>query len=117
MKKPVFWKASLEPKDKEGPTPSSALPDWLKVIGCVAFLIFSIYFWYLMNGSLFYYILFSLPTFICGEYLGELIFTDHSGLSNSESGFSILRIVAGVVFVLVLFGVIYGIVFILRWAI
>jgi hypothetical protein len=36
------------------------------------------------------------------------IFSKQGGLSVSESGFSILRIVVGVIFVLLFFGLIYG---------
>jgi hypothetical protein len=94
------------------------LPGWLKVITCLVFLSISFLLWLSIKpppGRTLYYILFLIPNYICGEYLGSKIFSEKSGLSISQSGFSILRILFGVLFVFGFFGVVYGMALLIRW--
>lgn len=92
--------------------PSNPLPERLLVTVCILFLTGSFVLWLSLNSTLskiIYYIVFFLPTYACGEYLGSKIFSRARGLSISEVGFSPLRIVVGVCFVLGFFVLVYGV--------
>lgn len=78
---------------------------------CILFLIFSFALWLSLTstvGKIIYYVVFFLPTYASGEYLGGKIFSRARGLSISEAGFSPLRIFVGVCVVLGFFVLIYG---------
>jgi len=96
------------------------LPVWLTITVCIFFLIFSVGVWMTWNatlGRILYYILFFVPNLLCGQYLGEKIFSRAHGLSISKAGFSPLRIFVGVCFVLGFFVLVYGIATFLRLSI
>jgi len=88
------------------------LPEWVLVTLCILFLIGSFVVWLSINSTvskIVYYVVFFLPTYACGEYLGGKIFSRARGLSISEAGFSPLRIFVGVCFVLGFFVLVYGV--------
>ena len=96
---------------------SSALPTWLGVTVCALFVIISIAAWLLTGSTLsriIYYIIFFIPSLLCGEYLGEKIVPRMEELSTAKVGFSPLRILIGVCFVLVLFAFVYGLTSVIR---
>ena len=117
MKDPIFWKAAkLHGKPDERPPPNR-FSDGVITVGCILFLIFSFGLWLSIDssgGKIFYAALFLIPNYCCGEWLGGKIFSEESGLSISKSGFSILRIIVGVLIVLVVFGVVFGIWLLIR---
>jgi hypothetical protein len=91
---------------------SIRLPDWLLVTLCILFLIAAFVVWLSITSTvskIIYYVVFFLPTYACGEYLGSKIFSRARGLSISEAGFSPLRIFAGVCFVLGFYVLVYGV--------
>jgi hypothetical protein len=82
-----------------------------KAAACLLFLAFSVGLWLSIDSSwtrAVYYLLFLIPNYACGEWLGSKIFSKQWGLTVSDGGFSLLRIVVGVIFVLLFFGLIYG---------
>ena len=116
MKESIYLKAAQSEGTKKLSL-SSTLPGWLKVTACILFLIVSFLIWLSVGSTLgktIYYVLFFLPNYACGEYLGGKIFSEDSSLSVSNSGFSVLRILIGVLFVLGFFGLVYGITLIMR---
>jgi hypothetical protein len=93
---------------------ASRFSDSTKAVGCLLFLAVSVGLWLSFDsswGRALYYLLFLIPNYACGEWLGSKIFSKQRGLSISESGLSVLRIVIGVIFVLLFFGLIYGLAF------
>ena len=90
---------------------SNPFPDWLLVTLCILFLVFSSVLWFSLNSTvtkIIYYLVFLIPTYACGEYLGGKIFSKPRGLSISEVGFSPLRIFVAVCFVLGFFVLVFG---------
>jgi hypothetical protein len=90
---------------------ASRFSDLTKAVACLLFLAVSAGLWLSIHSSwakALYYLLFLIPNYACGEWLGSKIFSQQRGLSISESGFSVLRVLVGVIFVLLLFGLIYG---------
>lgn len=110
MKQPIHWKANKE--ENQQPLESSTrnkANDTLKLILCLLFLIASSGLW-IVVGSQFRWLVFLLlvvPGYACGEWLSSKIFSENSGLSISQSGFSILRIIYGVIIAVALLGCIY----------
>ncbi|SRR6266496_365931 len=86
----------------------------LKVFACVAFLVISLGLWLVSGRSWLVLLLLSLPCYACEEWLGGKIFTEESRWSVSKSGFSIWRVIFGVVVVLLFFGVVFALQAILR---
>ena len=95
----------------------SRFSDGAKVVACLLFLTVSACVWLSIESGwakAIYYLLFFLPTYACGEWLVSKFFSKERGLSISESGSSILRIVVALLFVLILFGLIYGLAFLMK---
>ena len=104
---------------QEGTNPpgNTVLPAWLAIFLCVLFLIVSFLIWLEQNSTaakIVYYVLFFLPNYVCGEYLAQKFLAKAEGLSTSKVGFSPLRILLGVCFVLAFFAFIYGITYAVR---
>ena len=96
----------------------SRFSDNAKVAACLLFLAISVGLWLSIETTwlkALYYLLFLLPTYACGEWLGSKVFSEERGLSISQTGFSIWRIAVGVCTVLALFGVVYGLAFLGKW--
>src|SRR5215210_571967 len=86
--------------------------DGVTTVCCVMFLGFSMGLWLLVDSTfekILYYVFLLLPNYICGEWLAGKLLSKTSRLSVSNSGFSIMRIIVGVVAVLSLFGLAFGI--------
>ena len=86
--------------------------DGVITLCCLLFLIFSFGLWMLVDSTLekvLYYVFLLLPNCFCAEWLAEKFLSKTSNLSVSNSGFSIVRIIVGVVVVLLLFGFAFGI--------
>ncbi len=82
----------------------------LKVAACLTFLVFSLVLWLMSGRSWLVLLLLSLPCYACEEWLGGKIFSEQSRFNRfsvSQSGFSIWRIVLGVIVVLCFFGIVY----------
>jgi hypothetical protein len=96
---------------------SKMISDGAITLCCVLFLIVSFGLWMVVDSSFektLYYVFFIIPNYVCAEWLAGKLFSKRSGLSVSQSGFSIMRIVVGVIFVIVVFGVAYGITALLK---
>lgn len=78
------------------------------VIACFAFLIAAFVVWLASGRSWLVWGLLLIPSWICGEYLSEKLFSETRGRNISEKDFSILRIVYGVVVGGLLIGGMYG---------
>jgi hypothetical protein len=77
-------------------------------IACATFLLVSFGLWFLSGGSWIVMLLLFLPCYVCGEWLSRKIFHERSRLSVANSGFSLLRIVLGVLVVCLFFAAAYG---------
>ncbi|HVS81143.1 MAG TPA: hypothetical protein VHE60_05370 [Pyrinomonadaceae bacterium] len=84
----------------------------LKTAACVAVPLVCVVLWFLSGWNWFVLLLLSLLSFACEEWLGEQwlgkIFHEKSRWSVSNSGFSIVRIIFGVIVVLCFFGAVYA---------
>jgi len=114
-RRPV-WSEAAERGEQptETPQPNGSVPDWIKIAFCVLFLAFSVVAWASLPKAL-YYILFFIPNYICGEYLGGTFFSESLGESISEKDFSFKRIFVGVLLTLFLLAIIYGLGALVFW--
>ena len=103
-------------EDKNEPEKLRALPfgmsDGVMTASTVIFLIVSLAIWLSVDSSgatALYYVLFLIPNYLCAEWICSKIFHKNSSLSTANSGFSIVRIIVGTLFVLAVGGVIYAI--------
>ena len=104
--------------DTNKATNKSRISEGTKVTVCIFFLAISLGVWLSLEttwAKTLYYLIFLLPTYACSECLGSKLFSEQRGLRISQSGFSIERIIIGVVTALVLFGLVYGLAFIGKW--
>ena len=101
------------PAETPPPRPG-AVPGWLKVTACVLFLALSVVAWKALPAVL-YYVLFLIPNYVCGEYLGGKVFSAEFSESISAEEFSVLRIFVGVLVTLFLLGVVYGLAALVLW--
>ena len=100
------------------PTKESRFSDKTKAKVCVLFLAISVGIWLSLEttwAKTLYYLIFLLPNYACGEWLGSKLFSEQLGLRISQSGFSIERIFIGVLTALALFGIVYGLAFVGKW--
>ena len=97
------------------PSGKDKLSTGIKAVACLSFLVLSLVLWLMSGRKWFVFLLLLLPCYACEEWLSGKIFTERSRWSTSVSGFSILRIIYGVILTLLLFGVIYGLTVIVRW--
>ena len=99
----------------EVPSPRpGVVPGWLKMTVCVLFLALSVVAWVALPAIL-YCVLFLIPNYVCGEYLGGKIFSAELGASVSAEEFSVLRIFVGILMTLLLLGAIYGLAALVLW--
>ena len=97
------------------PSSKNRLSTRLKAVACLAFLVLSIVLWIVSGRSWLLWLLLLIPCFLCEEWLAEKVNTERSGWSTAEAGFSVWRILYGVILVLLFFGVVYGLTLIARW--
>jgi len=116
MPEPIHWKSK---QGDEADRSSCAKGKWIgKVrtgVGMMACIVFLGISWLAGSSNWILFLLLFIPCYACGEWLSGKIFAEGSGWSTADSGFSVLRIVYGVILVLLLFGVIYGFTLIVRW--
>jgi len=79
------------------------------VIACIIFLIIAFVLWLASGRSWVVWGLLLIPSWICGEYLSDKIFSTTRGRSISEKDFSVLRVIYGVVVGGLLIGGMYGV--------
>lgn len=110
MTEPVYQGSDKGKEDSREKAKEGRLKAGLKVAGCVAFILFSLVLWFMSGFSWLVLLLLSLPCYACEEWLGGKIFGEQSWLNRfsvSRSGFSMWRIVFGVIVVLCFFGAVY----------
>lgn len=109
-KERLFMGEQENDRIKEDGTPPNrhGVSTGLKAVACFAFLVLSLVLWLMSGRKWFVFLLLLLPCYACEEWLSGKIFSEHSRWSTAESGFSILRIVYGVILAVFLFGVIYA---------
>ena len=61
------------------------------------------------------WLLLAIPAFLCEEWLADKVNANNSGWSTAEVGFSIRRIIYGVVIVLLFFGLVYSLTVMAKW--
>lgn len=118
MKEPEYWKPTDQRNQPPESLASKGLPERIKIIACLLFLIVSGVLWLSIDstfGRVIYWILFFIPSWFCGEWLFGKIFNDEAGRSISSEGFSLVRIIFGVLFVLAVFGFIYSLAALGKW--
>jgi len=79
------------------------------VIACIVFLIIAFVVWLASGRSWLVWGLLLIPSWICGDYLSDKLFSPTRGRSISEKDFSVLRVIYGVVVGGLLIGGMYGI--------
>jgi hypothetical protein len=117
MPEPIYWKSK---QSDEASWSSRADRKWIckvragvGIMACIVFLGIS---WLAGRSSWLLFLLLYIPCYACGEWLSGKIFSENSRLSVSRSGFSMARIVYGVIFASLLFGTIYVVGLLLsRW--
>jgi hypothetical protein len=82
------------------------------IMACIVFLGLS---WLAGRSSWLLFLLLFIPCYACGEWLSSKIFSENSRLSVSRSGFSVVRIIYGVILALLLFGAIYVVGLLFHW--
>ena len=95
---------------------NSKITEGLKVFACLAVVLLAAALFFVSGGGLLIFLLLFLPSYVCEEWLSIKLFGKQSPLnrlSTAEAGFSLWRILLGVIVVLMLFGLafsaIYGI--------
>ena len=109
MKEPIHWQARENtPEQTTESQNTSWLAEIIKLIICVSFLIVS-FLWWKSAGHFnwLFYLILLIPSWICSEYIFGKLAKKYSGLSTSESGFSIVRILYGLLIAILLLGVVY----------
>ena len=101
-------KVSSEPTDQQ------VVTTRLKTIGCFAFTVVTLILW-LVSENWFVFLLLFIPYYIFEEWLSSKLFSGHSRWSVAESGFSVLRIAFGVMIVLLLGLLAYGLLISFHW--
>ena len=71
----------------------------LKIFLCVTVLVLSVAVWLSSGRSWIAVLLLTFPVYLCEEWLSQALFKRGSRWSTAESGFSIVRILVGVVVV------------------
>jgi len=97
MKRTVVWKPSIETESVSLP-PSPRTHEWAKTAICLVILVGSTV-WVLAATSSVRWVLellLFIPQVLCGEWLGRRYLGPDSRLSVANSGFSVLRILFGV---------------------
>jgi hypothetical protein len=116
MRRPVYWKAPAEitrPKETETDVPppenfSGLRISLLKIGGFFLFASLCLLLLFLIAPLAWWFsLLLALPGYPLLEWLGEKIFADKYGWSTSQVGFSLKRIIFGVLLALTAFGVAY----------
>jgi hypothetical protein len=79
------------------------------VIGCIIFLIIAFVVWLASGRSWLVSGILLIPSWVCGDYLSDKIFSATRGRRISKKGFSVLRVIYGVVVGGLLIGGMYGV--------
>jgi hypothetical protein len=116
MRKPIHWKAQEEISAAEEIREEASAPEnfsslrisLIKIGGFILFAACCILL-LLLNAALSWWVLLllGLPMYLFLEWLGEKVFAEKYGWSTSHVGFSITRIILGVLLVLVFLGIIF----------
>jgi hypothetical protein len=75
-------------------------------IGCVLFFVVSFVLWIRAESTtaaIIYYVILFIPNVLVGEYMAESVLKHGSFLSTAEAGFSVRRIILGILMVLLPF--------------
>ena len=104
-----------EKKDQIGMARGWPLNTRVKAIASVGFLGLTVILWMMSGRIWLVWLLLAIPAFLCEEWLAGIVNLDRSRWSTAESGFSVLRIVYGVVSVLLFFAAAYGLTLIADW--
>lgn len=116
MPEPIYWKSKQgDETDGSSRKAGKSIGKVRTAVGIIACIVFLGISWLVGLSNWILYLLLFIPCYACGEWLSGKIFAEGSGWSTAESGFSVLRIICGVILVLLLFGVIYGFSLIVRW--
>src|SRR5687768_12947365 len=91
-----------------GPATERRLTTRVKAIACVAFLLLIVILWVISERSFLLLVLLAIPAFLCEEWLADKVNIKNSGWSTAEVGFSIRRIIYGVIIVLLFFAAAYA---------
>lgn len=82
-----------------------------KAAAILLFMVLSCGLWLSLDsawGMSLYFIALLVPNYICGEWLGDRIFSDSLGRRVSEKGFSAARVVVSVLLILAVYGLLFG---------
>jgi len=91
-----------------GPATERRLTTRVKAIACIGFLGLIVVLWVISGRSFLLWVLLAIPAFLCEEWLADKVNTKNSGWSTAEVGFSIRRIIYGVIIVLLFFAAAYA---------
>jgi hypothetical protein len=111
MTEPIYQEGDEGKDESREEFKEGKIKTGLKIAACLTFLVFSLVLWLASGRSWLVLLLLSLPCYACEEWLGGKIFGEQSWLNRfsvSRSGFSIWRIVFGVIVVLCFFGAVYA---------
>ncbi len=121
MRKPIYWKAQekipeaneMRVEDSAPENFSSLRISLIKIGGFILFAACCLLL-FLLNAALSWWVLLllALPMYLFLEWLGEKVFAEKYGWSTLQVGFSITRIILGVLLVLAFLG---GIFLLWRW--
>jgi hypothetical protein len=118
MRDPIIWKTKETEKTdliERGPNAPKTRTAII-ALACIVFLAICFALWLASGRSWLVLLILFVPCYACGEWLSSKIFSERSGLSISNSGFSIVRIIYGTIVAFLLLAGIYGIGWILfRW--
>lgn len=88
----------------------------LKILACLTVVLLAAALFFVSGGGWLIFLLLFLPSYLCEEWLSMKLFGEQSPLNRlsiAEAGFSVWRILLGVIVVLMLFGLavsaVYGI--------
>ena len=116
MRKSVYWKAQEVVRETEEMQTEDSAPEnfsslGLSLIKIGGFIVFAAccLLLFLLKAALSWWVLLllALPAYLFLEWLGEKVFAEKYGWSTSQVGFSITRIILGVLIVLAFFGIIF----------
>lgn len=91
--------------------PKRKLQQSFILAALLSFLVLSGGLWLSLDSSWakgFYFLVFLIPNYICVEWLGSQIFSEELSLRISGREFSVVRIIAGVLLMLAVYGVSFG---------
>ena len=122
MKQTVYWKAPAEMTEAEEPKVEDSAPEEfgglrisLTKIGGALLVAACCLLLFLLRAALSWWalLLLAVPGYLFLEWLGEKVFADKYGWSTAQVGFSLKRIILGVLLVVAMSGIIL---ILWRWA-